>query len=173
MKLKNYLFLILTLSLLSCDFHKFDDNACEVCGNYYFRYIDKTSVSFCGWTRKAIKKLDGNMHVPEKIYNLNVVEIRVVDKVRAVRDPCESPSYYYEDIKDYMSDVKSVVVPKTVNIIQGKVFDALTDIERITFKKTSNWYAKDSSNSWVSVDVSNPTLNASKLKNVGSLKNIP
>lgn len=173
MKLKHYLFLFLALSLLSCKVYKLDDDACEECGNYYFRYIDKTSVSFCGWTRDAINKLGGDMYVPEKIYNLNVAEIRIATKVKDGRYNFSS-SYDYKEIKDYMKGVKSIVIPKTVRTIQSNIFANCSDIERITFKETSNWYAKDGvTHSWIPVDVSNPSNNVLIIKNAGSLKNIP
>ena len=171
MKLKNYFFLILALSILSCEVYKIDDDACEVFGNYYFRYIDKTSVSFCGWTRDAIDKLGGDMYVPEKIYNLKVVEIRAVDKVKNKSNKYGS-GYSYTKIDDYMKGVKSIFVPETVKIIQDKTLDAWSDVEKVTFKETSNWYAKDASNAWTPVDVSNPSLNVSKIKALGTLKHI-
>ena len=142
-------------------------DVCEVCGNYYFRYIDKTSVSFCGWTREAIEELDGDMYVPEKIYNLNVVEIRNINKIKTLTFP------YYDEIKDGMKGVKSVVIPATVKRINSAGLTA-DDLKLVTFKDTSNWYAKDAiTHSWTPIDVSNPSNNVLVIKNAGSLKNIP
>lgn len=167
MKFKTCLLLILALALLGCDANKVAEDVCEVCGNYYFRYIDKTSVSFCGWTREAIEELDGDMYVPEKIYNLNVVEIRNINKIKTLTFP------YYDEIKDGMKGVKSVVIPETVKRINSAGLTG-DDLKLVTFKDTSNWYKKTSSDTqWTPIDVSNPSNNVLVIKNAGSLKNIP
>jgi len=167
MKFKNFLLLALALSFIGCDDYKVADDVCEVCGNYYFKYIDKTSVSFCGWTKEAIEKLDGNMYVPEKIYNLNVVEIIKIDKINYASYP------YSKKLENVMKGVKSVVIPATVKRINSAGLTA-DDLKLVTFKDTSNWYKKTSSDTqWTPIDVSNPSNNVLVIKNAGSLKNIP
>jgi len=157
MKFKNYLLLIFVLSLLSCVNYKLDEDACEVCGNYYFRYIDKTQVEFCGWTRDSIDKLEGDMYVPEKIYNLNVVEIAQASKVYRC-------GYSYEKLENYMKGIKSIVIPTTVKTIKAYAFSGCQDIKRVSFKETSNWYTKNlNNNTWMSIDVSDSSRNATEL----------
>jgi len=169
MKLKIYLGLFFAFSFLSCDVHKIREDGCEVCGNYYFRYIDRVSVTFCGWKREAIEKLGGNMYVPEKIYNLNVVEIRKANHLYEY-----SSGYFSKELKDYLKGVKSIVIPKTVKIVHSNILNVCKDINQLTFQDASNWYAKNSSdNSWMSIDVSIPSLNVSKLKQTTIFKNIP
>lgn len=165
MKFKTCLLLILALGLLGCDADKVAEDVYEVCGNYYFRYIDKTSVSFCGWTREAIEELDGDMYVPEKIYNLNVVEIRNINKIK-------TPNPYYNEIKDGMKGVKSVVIPATVKRINSGGLTG-NDLKLVTFKDASNWYKKAPSDShWTPIDVSDPLVNVSKLKTAVTLQKI-
>ena len=107
------------------------------------------------------------MYVPEKIYNLNVVEIIKIDKINNASYP------YSKKLENVMKGVKSVVIPATVKRINSAGLTA-DDLKLVTFKDTSNWYAKDGvTHSWIPVDVSNPSSNVLVIKNASSLKNIP
>jgi len=120
-----YILMGLTCLILGC---RIDNTTTYSHAGYYFRCLNNNSVSFYGWTDKAIKKSEGKMRIPEKIYNFDVVEVNC--KAMPKRD-----------------EITEIVVPSTVKTIRESSFinyrnlnkivlpEGLTSIEKEAFKE--------------------------------------
>ena len=107
MKNKFYIFLFLILLIMGCGISK---TTLYLHDNYYFKYIDKQSVCFCGFTYDALRNLDGDtLYIPSKIYGLSVVKIEYLGYESIIG---VASSYYYKA-------VKKIIIPSTVKVIGG------------------------------------------------------
>lgn len=112
MKNRFYLLMVFLFLILGCEFEGTGTH-----GGCIYRVIDDNSVCFCGWTKEAIKKSKGNMHIPEKIYNLDVVAVENGEKYRG-------------DI-----DIRSIVMPPRVKAIYGLPNESYKTLEKIELSK--------------------------------------
>ena len=175
MKNKFYILLVGIFLMMGCEISKTKP---YMHGNYYFKYIDKQSVCFCGFTYNALDNLDGDtLYIPSKIYGLNVT------KVECLGHNGSSKILFY----GYYEAVKKVVIPSTVEVIGSYAFGGCSSLKKITlpsslkeigycafsgcsslrsvtFKDTSNWYIQYGKGAWNIIDVSDSTNNANILK---------
>ena len=84
-------------------------------GLYEFKFIDKESISFCGFSSEGIDNFKGDaIYVPEEILGLDVIEI---------------------DIGQYPKNVKKLIIPSTVKVIRSSAFSECKGLEYVSLSE--------------------------------------
>ena len=174
MKNKFYILLVGIFLMMGCEISKTKP---YIHGNYYFKYTDKQSVCFCGFTYDALENLDGDtLYIPSKIYGLNVTKIEYLGYDRLMG----RASYHYKAVKKVVipstvevigiyafegcSSLKKITLPSSLKEIGYCAFSDCSSLRSVTFKDTSNWYIQYGEGAWNIIDVSDSTNNANILK---------